>query len=264
MVGGDAGRQVGLQGRAGEAAGMPLDDLSRRQRLAQNPDHARVRLEHRAHVHHLGQARNLRPRQQLADFRRLEVGAGDLESRRRRHAGGRLHDEAQGKPAARLDRIAHTFDAEHVRELVRIAENRGGALRHHHRGVVVGQHVRGFEMHMPVDEARGDDAAAHIMTWRRVARSARADARWRSSGRRCRCRPRAARASRRRGSGRRSATGRTARLPCAAAIARSRVDRSIGSVMSISQASASRLRIRSLRHPRFDSGAKDHCNCLIE
>ena len=74
-----------------------------------------------------------------------------------------MHDEAQRQAAGRFDGVAHAGDAEHVRELVRIPEDGGGALRHHHGGVVMRQHVRGFDMNVGVDEARRDDAIMHVV-----------------------------------------------------------------------------------------------------
>ena len=163
VVGGNSSREIGLQRRTGEPTRVTLDEFSRSQRLAENGHHARMRFQHRAHVHDLGERGDFRPGEELADLRCCEVGAGDFQSGRRRHARGSLHDEAQRQAAARLDRIAHAGNPQHVGKLGRVAEDRGGALRHHDRGIVVRQHVRGLEVHMPVDESGRNDAAADVM-----------------------------------------------------------------------------------------------------
>ena len=51
---------------------------------------------------------------------------------------------------------------------MRIAKNGGGALRKHYLRVVLGQHVRGLEMHMAIDEAGRDEKAGYIMGGFRV------------------------------------------------------------------------------------------------
>ena len=112
---------------------MAFDDLARGIGGFEDAHHARLRFQHRAHVHDFGEARDIRPGHQFADLVGLEIGAGDFEPGRSRHAGRRLHDEAQRQIARRLDRVADAVEAEHIGEFVRVPEDRGGALRHHHR-----------------------------------------------------------------------------------------------------------------------------------
>jgi hypothetical protein len=58
--------------RVHETGAIDEFTLARSERLAQDSDHARLRFEHGAHVHHFSQAGDLRPRQDFADFLRLK------------------------------------------------------------------------------------------------------------------------------------------------------------------------------------------------
>ena len=84
---------------------------------------------------------------------RLEVG--------RRHAGAELHLQRHAQRLRRLEEVADAGHAQHVGDLVRIADRRGGAARQHLPVELFGRHEAALDMHMGVDEARyGDQAAA--------------------------------------------------------------------------------------------------------
>ena len=130
VVGGHARREVGLEHRTAEAGRVARHELAAVEAGRDDVDHAVGATEHAEHVHHLGQAADLVPREHLVHFGAEQVGTRQLEAGLRRHARRRLHDEAHRQPPARLDRVAHPRDAGDVRELVRINEHRGGARGH--------------------------------------------------------------------------------------------------------------------------------------
>ena len=90
----------------------------------------------------------------------------------RRDARRGLHDEAHGQTAAGLDRVAHAVDTGDVGELVRVDEHRGGAARAHRLGVGARREHRRLEVHVQVDEARGDEAPGAVERVERIGAGA--------------------------------------------------------------------------------------------
>ncbi len=138
-----------------------------------NGDHALGPREYAVHVHHLRDANDLRPGEHLAHLRAAKARSRNLKRWSRGHRRRRLQQAAQRKIAARIDRITHTGDAEHIGKLVRIPEHRGRALRNHRRRIMMWQHVRAFKMNMRVNQAGSQKAALKLVHFHRIAPGAR-------------------------------------------------------------------------------------------
>ena len=125
-------------------------------------DHLRIVSDHAGEVHHLAQPDHAGPGQRLGD-----VGGGQLrprvfQPRRARHAAGHLHIDVDGQ-APRL--VVHQPDAgqaQDVRDLVRVDEHRGGAVRDHGADELGHGDEAAFDMHVRVDETRDKVAAGGV------------------------------------------------------------------------------------------------------
>ena len=178
VVGGHPRREVRLQHGAGQAGRVARHELAAVETGGHDVDHAIGAAEHPEHVHHLGQATDLFPREHLDHLGPEQVGAGELETRLRRHTRRRLHDEPNRQPATRLDGIAHAGHARDVRELVRIDEHRRRTARADGFRVRAGRQHRRLEMHVHVDEPGSEEATFAVDHVERVgARAALVDAR---------------------------------------------------------------------------------------
>ena len=111
-------------------------------------------------VHELGKADHLGVRRERDQVRGQQFRAGGLEGGRR-HAGGELHAQVHDRGLGRLQEEADAFEAEHVGDLVRIADRRGDAMGQHAAVEFLRRDQRGFDVEMGVDEAgHGEEAAA--------------------------------------------------------------------------------------------------------
>ncbi len=116
--------------------------------------------EHAGEIHEFGEAEH------LWDGRRAAADRRPRAARRRSRdavAGTQL-DSCTRRSIAVADRgveeIAQARRAEHVGDLVRIADRRGDAMREHAAVEFERRDQRGFDMQMRVDEAGHDDLAA--------------------------------------------------------------------------------------------------------
>ena len=123
-------------------------------------------------VHHLGEAEHA-----LAAHERLEVAELERPPRRLEGRGGdarRRHEEDLELEARR--RVVEPVDAvrpEHVRDLVRVGDDRGRPERQDQPRELVGEELRRLDVHVRVDEARDDVAPGGVD---RLATLVRADA----------------------------------------------------------------------------------------
>ncbi len=69
-----------------------------------------------------------------------------------------VHDRLHG----RIQEILDAFGAEHIGDLVRIADRSGDTKRQHAAVELVRRHQRRFDVEMRIDEARHDDAAGDV------------------------------------------------------------------------------------------------------
>src|SRR5277367_2964781 len=81
---------------------------------------------------------------------------------RRRHAARKLHAQIHRGRHRGVEEIAQASDAEHVGDLVRIADRRGDAVREHAAIELERRDQRGLDMQMCVDEAGNHDLALDV------------------------------------------------------------------------------------------------------
>ena len=158
VVGADRGREIGIQIVAAHQRRMPVHVP------AGEPDqlveHRLVSCEHAREIHHLGEPEHCRMGAQREQVGRIEPGPGGLETRRR-HARAELHLQRHAQGEGGVQEVAHAFLAEHVRDLVRIADRRGGAARQHGALELERRDQTALDVHVRVDKSgHGDDAAA--------------------------------------------------------------------------------------------------------
>ena len=92
----------------------------------------------------------------------LEPRAGGFQMRRR-HAARELHAQIhRGRRARRRGNICRPVDAEHVGDLMGIADRGGDAMGEHAAVEFERRDQRGFDMQMRVDEAGYDDLAGDV------------------------------------------------------------------------------------------------------
>ena len=119
---------------------------------------AGIAVEHAGEIHHLGEADHLgmvAKGQQVVD---LEPGAGGLE-RGRGHAGGEVDADIHDGALGAIEEIADALGAQHIGDLVRVADDRGDAMRQHAAVEFERGDQRGFDVQMGVDEAGHGEAA---------------------------------------------------------------------------------------------------------
>ena len=112
-------------------------------------------------IHELGEAERLRvagERQQVVD---LEFRAGSLEMGRR-HAARQLHPEVERRRQRGVEEILQAVDAEHVGDLVRIANRRRHAARQHAAVELERRDQRRLDVQVGVDESGDDDFAGDV------------------------------------------------------------------------------------------------------
>ena len=112
-------------------------------------------------VHHLGQAMHLgviAQRQQFADFK----GCAGLFERCRRHARRQVDADVHRRLLGAGEEVADALRAEHVGDLVGIAEDSGDTVRQDATVEFKRRHHRRFDVHMRVDEARHGEASASV------------------------------------------------------------------------------------------------------
>ena len=125
MIGADAGAQIAVEPVAAEQRAVPVDrpGLER----GELGEAGRVAREQAGEIHEFGEAEHLRvvgERQEIAD---LEPRAGGLEMGRR-HAARKLHAQVHRRRHRAVEEIAQARLAEHVGDLVRIADRGGDAV----------------------------------------------------------------------------------------------------------------------------------------
>ena len=122
--------------------------------------HRRVLSEHARHVHELGQPQHLGMMLEGQQVRRLQPRARSLEMRGR-HARRELHAQVHHRDRGAVEEELQAGNAQHVADLVGIADRRGGTARQHATVELQRRHQRRFAMDVTVDEARdGDQPAA--------------------------------------------------------------------------------------------------------
>ena len=156
VVGTDAGGQVGVERGATHAGGVAIDMGGE-----MSVELGQLRFvtgDDPGEVHHLGHADGAVAAQEALDVaggegapRRLESGRG--------HAGAGHHEDVQRQVRAAVEQPVDAIGAEHVGDLVRVGDHRGGAVGHYGAGELVDHELGRLDVHVGVDEA-GDQVRA--------------------------------------------------------------------------------------------------------
>ena len=159
VVGADARRRVRLQLLAEEPGRVAVDVGGALERELR--ELARAAADDAGEVHHLGEAEHA-----AATHQRLEVagpsGAAWRLERRRRHARGRHEVDVELQAGRGVEQPVDAVDAEHVRDLVRVGDDRGRPERQDQARELVDEQLDRLDVHVRVDEA-GDDVAARCV-----------------------------------------------------------------------------------------------------
>ena len=160
----DPGRDVGLEPVVALPGEAPV--ARHRQAALQGRGDLRVHVlvtgDHAGHVHHLPQARHALPAECLSDLRGPERGAGVLEARQRGHTRRHGQEDLQRQAATLLEEPAHPFEAEDVRHLVVVDEDRGRPAGQDGLGEARdGDHHR-LDVQVGVDQARNEVRALGV------------------------------------------------------------------------------------------------------
>ena len=185
VVGADAGGDVGVQVAAAHAGRVAVD-VARERELREL---ALVAGDDAGEVHHLGEAEHTPAPQQRVEVARRQLAPRRLELRGG-HARRRHEPDVERDAVADVEQPVHAVGAEHVRDLVRVGDDRRRPERQHEARELVDEQLRRLEVHVRVDEPR-DDVAART---RRASPCPRSRRGRRRSRRRPRRPPRATRA----------------------------------------------------------------------
>ena len=117
--------------------------------------------EQAGEVHHLREPEHrgwLRQGEQVRGVQacagRLEVGGG--------HAARKLHPQVHGKVARTVEEALQAGNAQHVADLMRIADRGGGAARQHAAIELGRRDQRALDVDVGVDEARDGDQPSAV------------------------------------------------------------------------------------------------------
>ena len=159
VLGADAGGDVGVEVAARQQRGVPVDVAAREGR--ELGEAAGVAVDDAGVVHELRQPQHAR-----VVGERCEVGGLQPRARRlhrgRGHAARQHHADVHHRAGAGVEEIADAVEAEHVGDLVRIADRRGDAAGGHAAVELEGRDQAALDVQVGVDEARHQHEAADV------------------------------------------------------------------------------------------------------
>ena len=159
VVGADPRRGVGVQLLPGDAGRVAVDVLGALQ--PELRELALVAGDHAREVHHLGEPEHAAAAQEALEVAVVQRAPRRLEARRG-HARRRHEVDVERQVGAEVEQPVHAVGAEHVRDLVRVRDDRGRAERQHEPGELVRQQLRRLEMQVRVDQPGHDESPAHV------------------------------------------------------------------------------------------------------
>ncbi len=112
-------------------------------------------------IHHLGEPDHAPSTQERIEVAGAELAAWRLEPRRR-HARRRHEVDVERQSCGRVEQPVNAVGAEHVRDLMRIGDDRCRPEREHEPCELVDEQLRRLEVHVRVDEAGHHPAAACV------------------------------------------------------------------------------------------------------
>ena len=155
----DPGGGVRLQLLPEDARRMPVDVLGALERELR--ELARLTGDHAREVHHLGETEHPAPTHERLEVSGRERTPRRLE-RRGRDAGRRHEVDVELEPLRGVVQPVHAVGAEHVRDLVRVGDDRGRPERQHEPRELVDEELHRLDVHVRVDEARDDEAPGRV------------------------------------------------------------------------------------------------------
>ncbi len=161
VVGADAGGGVGVERGPAEAGRVAVDRQAAGAGRGELRQHVGVGGEDAGEVHHLAEAGDTGAVERGGDGGRVEDRAARL-ARRGRDARRHGEEGAQRQIARRRDQRVHAGQAEDVGDLVRVGNDRAGAVRHGDAGELADPELRAFEVDVRVDEGRGEEAPLQV------------------------------------------------------------------------------------------------------
>jgi len=161
VVGVDADRDVGVEVLALQARRVAVDLLVVRLRGHDLGDDFGVVVNDAVGVHHLGETLHAGIVVVGVDRAVVEIRAG-LVHGRRGHAGREHEAHVDGQTLGRLEHVVDAVGAHDVRDLMRVGDDGGGAVRQHRARELPRGDKAGFEMDVRVDEAGADNLARHV------------------------------------------------------------------------------------------------------
>ncbi len=161
VVGADAGGGVGVERGPDEAGRVAVDRQAAGAGRGELRQHVGVGGEDAGEVHHLAEAGDTGAVERGGDGGRVEDRAARL-ARRGRDARRHGEEGAQRQIARRRDQRVHAGQAEDVGDLVRVGNDRAGAVRHGDAGELADPELRAFEVDVRVDEGRGEEAPLQV------------------------------------------------------------------------------------------------------
>ena len=185
VVGADARGDVGVELAAEHAGAWP----STWRASSSFASSCSVAGDDAGEVHHLGEPEHAAAPQQRVEVARRQLAPRRLELRGG-HARRRHEPDVERDAGADVEQPVHAVGAEHVRDLVRVGDDRGRPERQHEPRELVDEQLRRLEVHVRVDEARARRSGRR----RRASRCPRTRRGRRRSRRRPRRRSRATRA----------------------------------------------------------------------
>ena len=159
MLGADAGGEIAVEAEPAQQRRMTVDMAALE---GFELGHAgRVTGEHAGEVHEFGQPDHLGMITEGQKVIDVEAGAGGLQMGGR-HAARELHTDVHDGLDRAVEEIADPRGADHIGDLVRIADRRGDAARKHAAVELVRCDQRAFDVQMGVDEAGYHDPAGDV------------------------------------------------------------------------------------------------------
>ena len=160
VVIGGAARRIGMEGQPQIGRGIvAADGLAGVLRGGDFGQHLGVAVDHAGKVHHLAEPDDIGPGHGFAHVVRPQFGAGVFEAGGTGNTGWHLHEDVDRQAHRLVMHQAHAGQAQHIGDLVRIDEHRGGAMRDHGAGEFGDRHHAALDMHVAIAQTRHHVAA---------------------------------------------------------------------------------------------------------
>lgn len=155
----DSGGKARIQVPPGNQRTVAVHRLRINQR--QFFQHPGIALQQPRDIHHLRQSEAFGMLQVSGERRCVQNSPAAVEFGRG-HTAGKLHVKIQHHPLRRPEKVVECRRSGHIRQLVRITDRGGHAVRHHQPVEFIRSDHRGLQMHMRIDKAGNRNHAAPV------------------------------------------------------------------------------------------------------